>query len=119
MLKICILVTHTICIMFGFILQTSPADGRVLHFGKVEDGIVEQVKGVNYTIQGFLGPQPGDEERTKPLPETEYQEKMKIKPGYDLYNCIIYLAPGDYHRFHSPSDWKISHRRHFPGMYQD
>lgn len=94
---------------------TSPADGRILHFGKVEDGVVEQVKGVNYTIQGFLGPQPGDEERTKPLDDSEYQKNMKIKPGYDLFNCIIYLAPGDYHRFHSPSDWKISHRRHFPG----
>ncbi|XP_045172540.2 phosphatidylserine decarboxylase proenzyme, mitochondrial-like isoform X1 [Mercenaria mercenaria] len=94
---------------------TSPADGRILHFGKVEDGVVEQVKGVNYTVQGFLGPQPGDEEKTKPIKDTEYQAKMKIKEGYDLYNCIIYLAPGDYHRFHSASDWKIHHRRHFPG----
>lgn len=94
---------------------TSPADGRVLHFGKVEDGIVEQVKGVNYSIQCFLGPQPGDEQRIKPMPDSEYQEKMKIKPGNSLFNCIIYLAPGDYHRFHSPTDWKISHRRHFPG----
>lgn len=94
---------------------TSPADGRILHFGKVENGIVEQVKGVNYSIQGFLGPQLGDEDRIKPLKDEQYQQNMNIKPGNDLYNCIIYLAPGDYHRFHSSCDWKILHRRHFPG----
>jgi len=25
------------------------------------------------------------------------------------------LAPGDYHRFHSPTDWTIYSRRHVPG----
>lgn len=33
----------------------------------------------------------------------------------DLFHVAIYLAPGDYHRFHSPTDWAISFRRHFPG----
>ena len=32
-----------------------------------------------------------------------------------LYYCILYLAPGDYHWFHSPTDWTIEHRRHVPG----
>ncbi len=32
-----------------------------------------------------------------------------------LYYCILYLAPGDYHWFHSPADWTIEHRRHIPG----
>ena len=32
-----------------------------------------------------------------------------------LYYCIMYLAPGDYHWFHSPADWVIEHRRHIPG----
>ncbi len=32
-----------------------------------------------------------------------------------LYQCIIYLAPGDYHRFHSPTSWKPEIRRHFHG----
>ncbi|KAG0130228.1 phosphatidylserine decarboxylase-domain-containing protein [Tuber indicum] len=33
----------------------------------------------------------------------------------NLYFAVIYLAPGDYHRFHSPTNWVIESRRHFPG----
>lgn len=33
-----------------------------------------------------------------------------------LYYCLMYLAPGDYHWFHSPTDWTIEHRRHIPGI---
>lgn len=32
-----------------------------------------------------------------------------------MYQCIIYLAPGDYHRFHSPTNWQPEIRRHFTG----
>lgn len=40
---------------------------------------------------------------------------MKNPIKNDLYYAAIYLAPGDYHRFHSPADWVVSFRRHFPG----
>lgn len=33
----------------------------------------------------------------------------------EIYQCIIYLAPGDYHRFHSPAAWQPELRRHFVG----
>ncbi|XP_052799887.1 phosphatidylserine decarboxylase proenzyme, mitochondrial-like isoform X2 [Mya arenaria] len=97
--------------------MTSPADGRILNYGKVQNGVVEQVKGVNYSIKGFLGPMPSENEEisTKPQSDTDYHDRLGIKPGHDLYHCIIYLAPGDYHRFHSPSDWTVTQRRHFPG----
>lgn len=33
----------------------------------------------------------------------------------DLFFCVVYLAPGDYHRFHSPTSWVAERRRHFRG----
>ncbi|XP_037548376.1 phosphatidylserine decarboxylase proenzyme, mitochondrial isoform X1 [Nematolebias whitei] len=62
---------------------TSPADGKILHFGQVKNSEVEQVKGVTYSLENFLGPH------------------MRIS--------------GDYHCFHSPTDWEVELRRHFPG----
>lgn len=38
-----------------------------------------------------------------------------VKPGNQLYFTVIYLAPGDYHRFHSPTSWVVERRRHFAG----
>ncbi|XP_063396606.1 phosphatidylserine decarboxylase proenzyme, mitochondrial-like isoform X2 [Mytilus trossulus] len=96
---------------------TSPADGRILHYGICKNGILEQVKGVTYSLKGFLGPLTwrGDIDDVNNLSDEEYHQKLKLKPGHELYHCVVYLAPGDYHRFHSASDWKISYRRHFPG----
>lgn len=102
-------------------MQTSPADGRVLHYGKVENGKLEQVKGVTYSLRGFLGPStwlkglPPSDMDDGCLTDRDYHGQLKVKPGHSLHHCIIYLAPGDYHRFHSPVEWTISFRRHFPG----
>merc|ERR1719209_1734978 len=72
----------------------SPCDGKVLHWGEVEaGGRVEQVKGVSYLLDNFLGPG---------LPSLENKK---------LYQCVLYLAPGDYHCFHSPVTWTIKTRR--------
>lgn len=89
----------------------SPCDGRVLHYGPVtSETHLEQVKGVTYSLEAFLGPQL-NQEFTGP-----YSESLKQrKEGTSLYHCIIYLAPGDYHRFHSPTSWKPEIRRHFHG----
>lgn len=38
-----------------------------------------------------------------------------IRSDNSLYFAVIYLAPGDYHRFHSPSNWVVNCRRHFIG----
>ncbi|KAK4104788.1 phosphatidylserine decarboxylase [Parathielavia hyrcaniae] len=166
----------------------SPADGRLLQFGQIEGGDIEQVKGMTYTIDALLGqssPAPsissqtsldnppqaneresdGDEnvvakdeefarvngisytlpdlfsgskkksksrpkdESVTPDPEASVSEVRAelalgekswlnyLSPGgrHTLYYAVIYLAPGDYHRFHSPTNWVVERRRHFAG----
>lgn len=160
----------------------SPSDGKVLSFGMIERGEVEQVKGMTYSLEALLGEaSPSreaisshgvvpadvvqddsvnmamDEEfaRVNGIPYTlphllsgskrrpkkesamdasttsELTSEAKVKadlalgdgrPWYAprasnnaLYYCVIYLAPGDYHRFHSPVSWVVESRRHFAG----
>ncbi|XP_058448477.1 phosphatidylserine decarboxylase proenzyme, mitochondrial isoform X1 [Malaya genurostris] len=89
----------------------SPCDGRVLHFGSATDCQIEQVKGISYSLEEFLGPPTWCGKESPSL-----IDKLKKKsPDHVLYQCIIYLAPGDYHRFHSPTSWKPELRRHFSG----
>ncbi|CAG0914626.1 unnamed protein product [Notodromas monacha] len=106
-------------------MQVSPADGRVVACGKVCKDRVENVKGIRYSMAKFLGPQTwalsGDEPKAA-VQEVggqgmrDYGNKLLQREQEDeLFECVIYLAPGDYHRFHSPAQWTIHHRRHFPG----
>ncbi|GMR39836.1 hypothetical protein PMAYCL1PPCAC_10031 [Pristionchus mayeri] len=77
----------------------SPADGIVLHYGKIDDDKVEFVKGHDYNVKEFLG-----------------DVEIKPKAGHDLYQLVVYLAPGNYHAFHSPAKWTSEHIRHYPGL---
>ncbi|GLH05132.1 Phosphatidylserine decarboxylase proenzyme, mitochondrial [Gryllus bimaculatus] len=100
----------------------SPADGAVLNVSKVTSPRVEQVKGVTYSLETFLGEHSQDknEESTnsevceKDRNSSCIQSLLKNKENA-LYQCVIYLAPGDYHRFHSPVDWEVNLRRHIQG----
>lgn len=84
----------------------SPADGNILHFGVIENEMIEQVKGITYSMQTFLGP---NQQAASAL------KKLDSSNNKRLYHCVIYLGPGDYHSFHSPSEWDVKLRRHFPG----
>lgn len=74
---------------------------------------MEQVKGVTYDLRQFLGDLNNS---TSNRIADDYVNSLLKNPDNRLYQLIIYLAPGDYHRFHSPTDWNIKLRRHFPGM---
>lgn len=173
----------------------SPSDGKILGFGVVQDGEIEQVKGMTYSVDALLGLK--HEKLAAPLhfPEfesdfddstiySEHEEFAKINgiecnnpihhhdlehgnhnkssddennslhldyedngdgtaagskssiqkeiavaknltptklddfkssSNKQLYFAVIYLAPGDYHRFHSPTNWVTTLRRHFIG----
>ncbi|KAK2818485.1 hypothetical protein Q5P01_024046 [Channa striata] len=89
----------------------SPADGKILHFGRVKNSEVEQVKGLTYSLENFLGPQKNQSKE----PSSSFRELLLSSPENDLFHIVVYLAPGDYHCFHSPTDWRVELRRHFPG----
>jgi len=81
-------------------VMVSPVDGRVNIFGEVDSqGLVQQIKGMNYRLDDLLG----------------YQAKKLNEPSR-LYYYVLYLAPGDYHRMHCPADdVVVKERLHFPG----
>lgn len=139
-------------------IVVSPSDGKVLHFGVVEQREIEQVKGLTYDLDAFfgradeptanttggisdatmkdatkshshnvaaddefavvngipysLGSMIGSKDALQPASQSLGRQ---LRDYERLYFCVIYLAPGDYHRFHSPANWIAESRRHFAG----
>lgn len=107
--------------------MTSPVDGRIAALGvydppsrraivqtseshselaKVESADtadevrIHQVKGVDYSLKALLC-----EERA-----------WRVPPNHRLYYVVLYLAPGDYHGFHAPTDCHFHMRKHIYGQ---
>lgn len=97
----------------------SPADCCVTSFGEMSYGDLklDQIKGISYPLDVFLGPRHPfmkgiDNCFSDSLTSDSTKDPSK---DFKIFYFSVYLAPGDYHWFHSPTEWTVEHRRHIPG----
>jgi phosphatidylserine decarboxylase len=72
----------------------APADGCLTARGRIEDGMMMQVKGRWYALDELVG------------------EPVGWRDGH---YATIYLSPADYHRFHAPCDLRLDQVTRLPG----
>ncbi len=90
----------------------SPADGQVTYSGDFRGGFLQQVKGVHYSVNYFLGLEGSDGTRQGVHAATTTSSLLTCRDGSTaLFQWVVYLTPGDYHRFHSPVEWTVEKRR--------
>ena len=77
----------------------SPTDSLITELGKLKNDTALQIKGMEYSVEELL---------------TYYcrDNFSKVENG-DFMN--FYLSPKDYHRYHSPVDFKLKKLIHVPG----
>ena len=68
------------------------------------------MKGVHYSLPYFLGLRGAKNQALHAAINTS--DLLTNKDGTtSLFQAVVYLSPGDYHRFHSPVEWTINTRR--------
>ncbi|KAI6142190.1 phosphatidylserine decarboxylase-domain-containing protein [Pisolithus tinctorius] len=83
--------------------------GTQIDASVTQEGTLQETLAHDASVARELGVRPFLMERRRSASGTA------VKPGNALYFTVIYLAPGDYHRFHSPTAWVVEKRRHFVG----
>ncbi|WP_017814169.1 MULTISPECIES: archaetidylserine decarboxylase [Paenibacillus] len=76
---------------------TSPVDALITAMGPLQDGLIPQVKGQDYSLEELLNHSP------------------RMETYRDGYMFVLYLSPTDYHRIHAPVTGKQTERDHIPG----
>lgn len=87
--------------------MVAPCDGLLLNYGELDAGsdcFPEPVKGIRYKLSDLIG-----DSRYFDSPSSWWRRKRR------LYYACVYLAPGDYHRIHSPCDLHVERVEHVPG----
>lgn len=80
---------------------TSAADGTIVYAGRAEDSIKCPIKGVHYKVEDLL---------------MNSNIFNKIDKNNTLQQAVIYLAPSNYHRFHSFTDFSLESIMHIPSL---
>jgi len=105
----------------------SPADATVVSFGTMSYSNLhlDQIKGLTYPLDVFVGPRHpfmkglhaafSDTKKLDTYSCGTYAYGSAKSEDYKIFYVSVYLAPGDYHWFHSPTEWTVEHRRHIPG----
>jgi phosphatidylserine decarboxylase len=75
----------------------SPVDAKITACGVIQDGMLLQVKGQDYTIEELLNGSP------------------RLSQYRNGFFWVLYLSPTDYHRIHSPCEGEIVESEHIPG----
>jgi len=78
----------------------SPTDSLVTQFGKIENSLALQIKGMEYSVQKLLG-------------DDVDKDVVSNLEGGDFMN--FYLSPKDYHHYHMPYSAKVKKVTHFTG----
>ncbi|KAI5145853.1 phosphatidylserine decarboxylase [Nematocida parisii] len=79
----------------------SPVDGTIICMGDAKDSANYKIKGAKYKIEDLLG---------------DPSIWRRIDKNNTLKQAVIYLAPHNYHRFHSFTDFTITDVLHLPSL---